>query len=76
MRKLLLLAVPLSVILAGCSSPIAGTAPKLICESWHPVTISKNDKLTDQTAREIAGNNAANVEFCGERKPQRVASKS
>lgn len=51
---------------AGCSQTIAGTASQ-VCETWRPVTISKHDKLTDQTAKEIAGNNAARETWCSQK---------
>lgn len=48
---------------SGCSQTVAGTAAH-VCETWRSVTISKRDKLTDQTAKEIAGNNAARETWC------------
>ena len=55
----------LSVVTAtsGCSQTVAGTAAH-VCETWRSVSISKHDKLTDQTAKEIAGNNAARETWC------------
>ena len=48
---------------AGCAQTVAGTAAH-VCDTWQPVTISKQDKLTDETARGIAGNNAARQAWC------------
>lgn len=48
---------------SGCSQTVAGTAQQ-VCETWRDVTISKHDKLTAQTAGEIAGNNAARATWC------------
>lgn len=62
MRKIATI-VCVSTVVGGCSQTIAGTAAH-VCETWRPVTISKHDKLTDQTAREIAGNNAARETWC------------
>lgn len=55
--------VVIAMASSGCSQTIAGTAAH-VCETWRPVTISRHDKLTDQTAREIAGNNAARETWC------------
>lgn len=45
--------------LSGCATkPIVVTAEEL-CKSWRHQTISKDDKLTDQTASQIEGNNKA-----------------
>ena len=68
MRKPSALALLLSVSLTGCSGSIAGTASQ-VCQTWQIVTISKDDKLTDQTAKEIAGNNAARQTWCKDQKP-------
>lgn len=50
---------------AGCSSnnSVKGTAVQ-ICEQWQPILPSRKDQLTDETARQIAGNNAANQTWC------------
>lgn len=48
---------------SGCAQTVAGTAQQ-VCETWRSISISKNDKLTDQTAKEIAGNNAARGAWC------------
>jgi hypothetical protein len=51
-----------------------------LCRSWLPISVSKKDVLTDRTAKEIAGNNAAAAVWCGERPiakeaaPAKVAS--
>jgi hypothetical protein len=38
-----------------------------VCDSWKVVSISKDDKLTDGTKREIVGNNVASEQWCGPR---------
>jgi hypothetical protein len=43
-----------------------------LCRSWHPVTVSKHDRLTRQTAEEIAANNAAQEVWCSQ--PPKFAS--
>lgn len=61
----------LSATLAGCSSAgnvIEGTAVQ-ICRTWKPVFTSKDDKLTDETVRQIVGNNEANRAWCGDSGP-------
>jgi hypothetical protein len=46
-----------------------------------PISVSRKDNLTDQTAQEIAGNNASAKAWCGDRPiakpetPLRVAAK-
>jgi hypothetical protein len=42
-----------------------------VCKTWEPIYPSKSDKLTDGTARQIAGNNAANEIWCGKRLPEK-----
>lgn len=64
-----MLAALLSAILlpaCGSTSAIEGTAVQ-ICRTWEPIYPSRRDVLTDETARQIAGNNAANEKWCGER---------
>jgi hypothetical protein len=82
MRAHLLLGVTLSVgLLTACESTSeirAGTVGQ-VCKQWLPISISKKDSLTQQTAAEIAGGNAANKAWCGDRPivkeltPSRVA---
>lgn len=52
--------VILAALLAGCAtpSPVFVPADKL-CRSWRHQTVSKHDKLTDQTAAGIEGSNEA-----------------
>lgn len=84
MRAHLLLGVLLSVpLLKACESTSetrAGTIEQ-VCRQWLPISISKKDILTQRTAEEIAGGNAANKAWCGDRPvskdtPSRVANKS
>ncbi len=66
MKKLAALAVMLSASLmtaCGSGTAIKGTAVQ-ICEQWQPIMPSRKDVLTDETARQIAGNNAANQTWC------------
>lgn len=53
--------------LGGCAKEVTGTA-EIICGDWKGISISKHDKLTDQTAGEIAGNNAARAVWCTPKK--------
>lgn len=48
----LLLALP--ALLSGCAKTIAAIAS---CEIGNPVSVSKNDKLTEKTASDIEANN-------------------
>lgn len=60
---------PLSIALAGlgllsgCAKtlPPAPIAVADLCRSWRHQTISKDDRITDATASQIEGNNAARV---------------
>jgi hypothetical protein len=82
MRRQAKLVALLSVLpLTACESTSeikAGTV-KQVCNQWLPISISKKDSLTQQTAAEIAGGNAANKAWCGDRPivkeltPSRVA---
>jgi len=38
-----------------------------MCKSWLPISVSRRDVLTERTAKEIAGNNAAAEVWCGMR---------
>lgn len=49
----------LPVLLSGCSGSTVEIASNLVCKSWRPVTVSKDDKLTEKTASQIEGNNEA-----------------
>lgn len=64
-----LLAAGLSATLSGCSGATAGIETTHLCDIWHPVSVSKHDKLTRRTAEEIAVNNAVNESLCGLRPP-------
>ena len=56
------------------TSAIEGTATQ-ICRTWEPIYPSRRDVLTDGTASQIAGNNAAHEKWCGTKPPpeKRVA---
>jgi hypothetical protein len=85
MRRLQLLGVlPSVLLLTACESTSeikAGTVQQ-VCRTWLPISISRKDILTPQTAAEIAGNNEAAKVWCGDRPivkqppSSRVASKS
>lgn len=70
MRKLARLATLLTVpaLLTGCASTIVATVEP-VCRSIRTVTVSKADALTDGTARQIEGNNAARRELCSKGGP-------
>ena len=74
MKKLVRHALPLvfPVLLAGCSQSIVATVS---CEVGNHVSVSKNDRLTEQTASDIDANNRSRVAGgCPVPKPERVAS--
>lgn len=75
MRARVLPVIGLALTLAGCSTAIGGISPE-VCEVWRPIYISRKDKLTPGTERQLAENNAANESRCGYRPPpkrQKVA---
>ena len=49
-------------MLAGCKS--VQTTPGTFCTDYHPVTVSPDDRLSDETAREILVNNRNWKKFC------------
>lgn len=55
-RLALLLVLP--VLVSGCAKSIAGIATTN-CNVGNHVFVSKNDKLTEETAKEIDANNAS-----------------
>ena len=63
-------------LMTACANTtgIEGTAAQM-CRQWEPIMPSRKDVLTDETARQIAGNNAANQTWCKTAPPQKVASK-
>lgn len=70
-----MLAVTLSALLTtacGSGYEIKGTVTQ-ICEQWQPILPSRKDVLTDDTAKQIAGNNAANQTWCGSKPPVKIA---
>lgn len=75
MRALKLPVIGLGLMLSGCSTPTAAINPQAACESWQTIWPSRRDVLTDGTAEQVAGNNAARKAWCGtDSTPQRVAS--
>jgi hypothetical protein len=65
-------------LLTACESTSeirAGTVEQ-VCRQWLPISISKKDVLTQRTAEEIAGGNAANKAWCGERPVQKLETPS
>lgn len=54
--------------LSGCATPqVTGTAQQ-ICQDWRQVGVRKADVITDDTAREIIGNNEARAVWCAQKK--------
>ena len=53
------------VLLSACAKtpPVALIAADKLCESWRHQTIRKADKLTEDTAAQIEGNNKARPEW-------------
>ncbi len=55
--------------LSGCSQTIEGTIAQ-VCgpNNWREIGVRKADKITDDTAREIIGNNEARKAWCSQKK--------
>lgn len=64
------LAFALALPLGACGSQITGTVEQM-CGSLPPVTVSKCDVLTDETAQGIEADNVAKETWCGIRKVER-----
>lgn len=49
-------------LLTGCGPNTAGIVDtSLLCPGWQEITVSKDDKFTEKTARKIEGNNEARL---------------
>lgn len=55
----------LTIGISGCAKePEPAGLQAHLCRTWQPISVSKKDTLTDQTKKEIVGNNAANELWC------------
>lgn len=54
-------------LLAGCSLGRATTKPTVVvdCGPWHAIYPSKDDVLTDGTAKQIKGHDETGKRICG-----------
>lgn len=70
LRKHVLLLCSL-VLLPGCASTPARTvvSSKPFCRAVAPVCIDKDDVITEQSAKQIEGNNLGRERVCGRPKP-------
>lgn len=75
MRKLRKSAAPFLLMapLLGCSQNIVGTVEQM-CDTLPPISVSKCDVLTDDTAREIEADNVAKETWCGIRQIEKKAT--
>lgn len=56
LRYGLMLASP--VLFSGCSTlPVVIADSAALCQDWRSISVSKTDKMTEQTASEIEANN-------------------
>jgi hypothetical protein len=64
LRNLRNIILPLAslVLLSGCSKTVVVTAEEL-CKSWRHQTVSKDDKITNDTAAVAEGNNKSRPEW-------------
>lgn len=53
------------IALSGCTRTVEGTIAQ-VCgpNNWREIGVRKADKITDDTAREIVGNNEARAAWC------------
>jgi hypothetical protein len=51
------------VLLQGCGPTLAVIAVDEMCKSWRYQTVSRNDRLTEETASGIEGSNKARVDW-------------
>jgi hypothetical protein len=56
-----------SIAISGCAQTVAGTAEQ-VCRDWRQIGVRKADQITDDTAKEIIGNNDARAAWCTPRK--------
>lgn len=78
MRKLVKLAALLSLsLMTACANTtvIDGTVAQ-VCREWQPIQPSRKDIFTTETARQIAGNNAANQTWCKTKPPATKIAKA
>ena len=61
--------VATAVVLSGCGKTVEGTIAQ-VCgpNNWREIGVRKADKITDDTAREIIGNNEARRAWCSGKK--------
>lgn len=60
--------VSIAMLNSGCApAQITGTAQQ-ICQDWRSVGVRKADVITDDTAKEIIGNNEARAVWCSPKK--------
>lgn len=53
-----IMAVSVAATLCGCATQgIVFATSENLCQDWRAISVSKNDKLTEQTASEIEANN-------------------
>lgn len=66
--RLILLSIA-GIAVSGCARTIEGTVAQ-ICgpNNWQEIGTRKADKITDDTAREIVGNNKARAAWCSQKK--------
>lgn len=57
----------LALLLAGCADTRTVTIPKPVtdCSAWHYITVSPDDVLTDETARQIVSHDKNWLRLCG-----------
>lgn len=58
-------AIVVTAVLSGCAAPRQGTLAQICNDNgWREIGVRKADKISDDTAREIVGNNVARAAWC------------
>lgn len=58
----------IALLSSGCTTPqVMGTAEQ-ICQDWRPIGVRKADQISDETAKEIVGNNVSRDAWCVQKK--------
>lgn len=65
----------LSQTACSTASTAIESTPQQMCRSLLPIYPSRQDKLTEGTAKQIAESNAANEVWCGSRPPVKETTK-
>lgn len=69
MKTVVALTALVTLSLAACETAGPGNSAQAFCSIAQPIYLGKADKLTDQTARAIIGQNEIGARLCGWKPP-------